>query len=117
VDENTEVLLVTGIANPRPLKNWLEERIQEYDMMHFSDHHIFSIDDWKEIKKRFGNIDSENKILLTTEKDATRLLKFRQEMDGMPFYVVPIEHRFLFHEETAFNDEVITFIGNFKKPS
>lgn len=117
VDEQTEVLLITGIANPRPLKNYLEERIEEYDMMHFNDHHIFSIDDWKEIKKRFSGIESERKIVLTTEKDAMRLLKFKQEMDGMPFYVVPIEHKFLFHQETAFNHEVITFIQNFKKPA
>ncbi|HEY0355831.1 MAG TPA: tetraacyldisaccharide 4'-kinase [Flavisolibacter sp.] len=117
VDEKTEVLLITGIANPRPLKNYLEERIEEYDMMHFNDHHIFSIDDWKEIKKRFSGIESERKIVLTTEKDAMRLLKFKQEMDGMPFYVVPIEHKFLFHQETAFNHEVITFIQNFKKPA
>ncbi|RYY64215.1 MAG: tetraacyldisaccharide 4'-kinase, partial [Chitinophagaceae bacterium] len=28
IDEHTEVLLVTGIANPRPLKTYLEERVQ-----------------------------------------------------------------------------------------
>ena len=85
--------------------------------MHYNDHHIFSIDDWKEIKKRFAGLESEKKIILTTEKDAMRLLKFRQEMDGMPFYVVPIEHKFLFQQENAFNNEVISFIQNFKKPS
>lgn len=117
IDDHTEVLLITGIANPKPLKNYLEEKIEEYNMMHYNDHHIFSIDDWKEIKKRFENIEAEKKMILTTEKDAMRLLKFRQEMDGMPFYVVPIEHKFLFHQENAFNNEVITFIQNFKKPS
>ncbi|HEX6332889.1 MAG TPA: tetraacyldisaccharide 4'-kinase, partial [Flavisolibacter sp.] len=33
MDEQTEVLLVTGIANPRPLKNYLEDRIGTYYMM------------------------------------------------------------------------------------
>ena len=117
IDEKTEVLLVTGIANPRPLKHYLEERIGTYSMMHFSDHHIFSIDDWKDIRKRFEAMNAEKKIILTTEKDAMRLLKFRQEIDGMPFYVVPIEHRFLFHQDTAFTNEVLTFIQNFKQPS
>ena len=117
IEQDTEVLLLTGIANPRPLKNYLEDRVEEYNMMHYNDHHIFSIDDWKEIKKRFQSIETQKKIMLTTEKDAMRLLKFRQEIDGMPFYVVPIEHRFLFHQENAFNHEVITFIQNFKKPS
>jgi tetraacyldisaccharide 4'-kinase len=117
VDEQTEVLLVTGIANPRPLKKYLEERIHTYHMMHYNDHHIFSIDDWKDIKKRFENMEGEKKIILTTEKDAMRLLKFSQEIDGMPFYVMPIEHKFLFDEEHVFLKEVTGFIENFKNPS
>lgn len=115
VDEKTEVLLVTGIANPRPLKSYLEERIETYYMMPYNDHHIFSMLDWKDIKKRFDNISAEKKIILTTEKDSMRLLKFRQEMDGMPFYVLPIEHKFLFNQENEFNEQVTDFIQNFKQ--
>jgi tetraacyldisaccharide 4'-kinase len=117
MDDQTEVLLVTGIANPRPFKYFLEERIHTYYMMTYNDHHIFSIDDWKEIKNKFDSILANKKIILTTEKDAMRLLKFTQEISGMPFYVIPIEHKFLFHQETAFNEEVITFIQNFKQPA
>ena len=117
IDEQTELLLVTGIANPMPLKEYLEDRFQTYHMMQYNDHHIFSIDDWKEIKMRFENIESERKIILTTEKDAMRLLKFSQEIDGMPFYVMPIEHKFLFNEEHVFLKEVTGFIENFKNPS
>jgi tetraacyldisaccharide 4'-kinase len=113
-DERTEVLLVAGIANPRPLKTFLEERIEAYYMMSFSDHHIFSMQDWKDIQKRFDGIQAEKKIILTTEKDAMRLLKYSEEMNGMPFYVLPIEHKFLFHQENEFNDIVIRFIQNFK---
>jgi tetraacyldisaccharide 4'-kinase len=115
-DERTEVLLVTGIANPRPLKLFLEERVEMYHLMPYSDHHIFSMMDWKDIRKRFDAIEAEKKIVLTTEKDAMRLLKFSQEMNGMPFYVLPIEHRFLFNQENEFNEVVIQFIQNFKSP-
>jgi tetraacyldisaccharide 4'-kinase len=116
IDEKTEVLLVTGIANPRPLKIYLEERIETYHLMSYNDHHIFSMVDWKDIKKRFEAVQAEKKIILTTEKDAMRLLKFSQEMNGMPFYVLPIEHKFLFSQENEFNDIVIQFIQNFKHP-
>ena len=34
IDEDTEVLLITGIANPHPLKKHLEERINTYYLMH-----------------------------------------------------------------------------------
>ena len=117
INELTEVLLVTGIANPRPLKKYLEERIQTYYMMHYNDHHIFTIDDWRDIVKRYERIEAEKKVLLTTEKDAMRLMKFKSEIDGMPFYVMPIEQRFLFSEEVEFTHEVVQFIENFKQPA
>lgn len=116
INENTEVLLVTGIANPKPLKNFLEERVCAYYMMAYSDHYIFTVVDWREIQKKFESIQAEKKIILTTEKDAMRLMKFKHEIDGMPFYVLPIEPKFLFHQETDFNNEVIHFIQNFKQP-
>lgn len=114
IQEKTEVLLVTGIANPRPLKKFLEERIQSYHMMHFPDHHIFTIDDWQDMRDRFDSMDASEKIILTTEKDAMRLLKFREQINGTPFYVMPIEHRFLFNEGQHFNALVGKFIENFK---
>jgi tetraacyldisaccharide 4'-kinase len=109
-----EVLLVTGIANPRPLKKLLEEHSNSYHMMQYSDHHIFSIDDLNEIKKRFDDMDAEKKIILTTEKDAVRLLKFSPELEGLPFYVIPIRHYFLFDEGKEFDEMVVDFIRNFK---
>lgn len=116
IDEYTDVLLITGIANPKPLKKHLEERIHTYYMMHYGDHHIFSLDDWKDIKKRFDSMDGSKKLILTTEKDATRLLKYEADLKELPLYVIPIEHRFLFGEGQRFNDLVSTFIQNFKQP-
>jgi len=114
-DDKTEVLLVSGIANPKPLKVFLEERVDTYYMMSFNDHHIFSMTDWKDIQKRFANISNEKKIILTTEKDAMRLLKYESELHDLPFYVIPIEHRFLFNEGHRINNLVSTFIYNFKQ--
>ncbi|MGZ3958042.1 MAG: tetraacyldisaccharide 4'-kinase [Flavisolibacter sp.] len=116
IDDQTEVLLITGIANPRPLKQYLEERIQTYYMMHYNDHHIFTIDDWRDIVKRFKSMESKKKIILTTEKDAMRLTKFRSEIDGMPFFVIPIEQKFLFDQEDEFVESVVQFIHDFKQP-
>jgi tetraacyldisaccharide 4'-kinase len=110
----TEVLLVTGIANPLPLKKLLEERSHTYYMMAFSDHYIFRIDDLKEMRKRFEKIDVANKIILTTEKDAMRLMKFRTELESLPMYVIAIRHYFLFGEEGKFINAVIKFIEEFK---
>ena len=49
------------------------------------------------------------------EKDAVRLIKFRQELEEWPFYVLPITPRFLFGEEAGFRDIIIKFITEFQK--
>ncbi|MBK6935779.1 MAG: tetraacyldisaccharide 4'-kinase [Chitinophagaceae bacterium] len=115
VDKEAEVLLVTGIANPKPLKKLLEENSYAYHMLPYADHHIFTIDDLRDITKEFEKIKSKNKVILTTEKDAVRLVKFSEELMHLPVYVVPVSHRFLSNEEEQFYKLVTDFINNFKK--
>jgi tetraacyldisaccharide 4'-kinase len=111
--KSTEILLVTGIANPGELKKYLEERFNGYDELAYSDHHIFTIDDLHYILKKFSQIQATDKILLTTEKDAVRLQKFSHELREVPFYVMPIQPVFLFHEENQFTELITTFIREF----
>jgi tetraacyldisaccharide 4'-kinase len=113
LSDSLEVLLVCGIANPLPLKNYLEEHTELYLEKSFSDHHIFTIDDWKEIEERFADLDGANKIILTTEKDAVRLVKFGELLHDKPLYVLPIEPVFLFDEGPVFNEAIINFIDKF----
>lgn len=114
VTDQDEVLLVCGIANPKPLKEFLLQHASTYYQKDYADHHIFSIDDLNEIKDFFSEIDSPNKFILTTEKDAVRLTKFRDELQQIPLYVIPIRHKFLFEEGEQFNAAVLSFIRNFK---
>lgn len=111
-----DVLLVTGIANPRPLKQLLEESHNSYQMLQYPDHHIFTIDDWREIREKFEQITSPEKYILTTEKDAVRLDKFNMEVGKLPLYVIPVKHRFLFGDDAPFKKRVEDFIRHFKKP-
>src|SRR5688572_19590739 len=114
LSQDSEVLLVTGVANPRPLKDLLHDHSKAYYMMHYPDHHIFTIDDWKDIKRRFANIDSAKKYVLTTEKDAMRLAKFGQALNHIPLYVMPLAHHFLFDEGNRFVELAYNFIKGFK---
>lgn len=111
--DQMEVLLVCGIANPTPLKNYIEQHTSAYFEKHYSDHHIFTIDDWKDIEKRFNELDGKENIILTTEKDAVRLVKFDELLKDKPVYVLPIRTTFLFNEEEQFNKQVIAFIESF----
>ena len=108
-----EALLVCGIANPKPLKDYLHNQVHTYYQQDFSDHHIFSIDDFNEIKEKFNDINARDKLILTTEKDAVRFSKFTEELAILPMYVLPIRHRFLFGEAEQFNQLVKDFILHF----
>ena len=109
------ILLVCGIANPRPLKEHLTKHADTYEMLRYADHHIFHSNDLKDIKQQFEKISSDKKLVLTTEKDAVRLEKFVNELGDFPIYVIPIEHQFLFSEATKFNTAVTGFIKKFNK--
>ncbi|HLY68845.1 MAG TPA: tetraacyldisaccharide 4'-kinase [Puia sp.] len=113
VSDQTEVLLVTGIANPRSLKKFVFENYSTYYQAAYNDHHIYTIDDLKEIIKRFHSISAKDKIILTTEKDAVRLSKFHNEIGDLPFYVIAVEPEFLFKEGEAFTTVIANFIRHF----
>ena len=115
LNDKTEALLVSGIASPKPLKKFLADNTSAYYDILYSDHHIFSIDDLKEIRKRFESISSSNKIIVTTEKDAMRLIKFQQALIDYPIYVIPIEMKFLFDGERPFTELIANFITSFKQ--
>ncbi len=115
VSLNDEVLLVYGIANAQTLKDHISDSSAAYEEMSYNDHHIFSIDDLTDIHKKFDKIQSPNKLILTTEKDAVRFLKFKEELANLPLYVLPVKPAFLFNEAGSFNQLVIDFIAGFKK--
>ena len=71
-----EVLLVTGIAKPKPLKEYLSQNGIEFNHLEYPDHHNFTEQDVSKIKSAFSKIENPKKIILTTEKDATRLSLF-----------------------------------------
>ncbi|MBA2250189.1 MAG: tetraacyldisaccharide 4'-kinase [Chitinophagaceae bacterium] len=117
LDPEAHILLVCGIANPKPLQEVLNTYSSTYDMIRFGDHHIFNTDDLNEIKKQFSRIGQENKIILTTEKDGVRLAKFENELKDLPVYVIPIRHKFLFAEESKFEILIKEYIRFYKRDS
>lgn len=102
--KNAEVLLVTGIANPLPLQEFLNEQEIRYKHLKFPDHHHFSERDIIEIKNKFNAIRSDNKYVLCTEKDYVRLSNY---MDNL--YYLGIKTTFLTNKD-AFDTKIITYV-------
>jgi tetraacyldisaccharide 4'-kinase len=105
------VLLICGIANPQPIKEFLDKQVSEYEMLKYNDHHIFNKANIAEIKNRFLKNKNEKKIILTTEKDGVKLMKFEKELDQISIYVLPMSHRFLFGMATQFEKNIREFIS------
>ncbi len=88
------VLLVTGIANAKPLVAHLSS-ICNCKHLSFGDHHHFTSDDMVKINENFGSFANGDKIILTTEKDAVRIRNGSEEvktkLKNSPFYFIPME--------------------------
>ena len=87
----TPFTLVTGIANPTPLVDFLEKQGASFKHLAYSDHHHFSNRELEFLRQK-GRI-------LTTEKDYVRL-----EGTLPTLYYLPIETQFLNDQRLIFND-------------
>lgn len=105
-------LVVTGIANPDPLLDHLKRHDISFSIISFSDHHKFSQNDINTVKSTFETMKQQNKIIITTEKDAMRLRGFKHSLQEFPVFAIPVAHRFLFEETDVFNNIVYRFIQN-----
>jgi tetraacyldisaccharide 4'-kinase len=90
-----QVLLVTGIANPSPLLEYLSQKEIDATHLKFSDHHQLSPGEHARIESAFGKLPGKKKTVLTTEKDYVRNF----ESSELPVYYLPIQTRFYGGEE------------------
>lgn len=93
LSERDGVFLVTGIANPRGFVRHFKEYSFRVKIAHFPDHHDFSREDIREIREKFHAMTGERKIIITTEKDAVRLMYnpyFPNDLKKLIYYL-PIQ--------------------------
>lgn len=109
------VILITGIANPRPLLEFLTNSGIRFTHISFPDHHAFHDSDIEKISKQFMAVAVEHPILLTTEKDAIRI----RSLETIPqiikdnLYKIPVKVKILFDEKPHFDDIITRYIDNF----
>ncbi len=114
--DNTDIVLVSGIANSDYLVSHLQRTVNNIEMLEFADHHIFKEVDLLAIQNLFASIPGKDKVILTTEKDALRLELHRNFFieNQLPLLVLPIEVKFCFDEETMFQQQIKDYLLNFK---
>lgn len=81
-------ILITGIANPKPLLRYLHDLNLNFEHLAYPDHYRFSDEDYAFIRKKAGDSVTRSKVILTTEKDAQRLDLKR--LNNIAVYYIPI---------------------------
>ena len=117
---NYKILLLSGIANPKSLKEYIAQNISEDIVdLEYPDHYNFKKTDVESIIQTFNSIDSEKKIIITTEKDAMRLQKFSNIADELKssFFYIPVKIKFLNNRADSFNQQIIEYVRKNKKHS
>ena len=106
------VLLLTGIASPAALLQELARHTRHVTPLTFADHHAFTAADLRRLEQAFGQLPHGRRLIITTEKDATRLA----DCPHLPaplraaLYVLPVEVSFLFGEAGTFNQTITEYV-------
>lgn len=97
------ICLITGIAQPKPLVDYLKQF--NVDLIHksFPDHYSYS-----EMDKFALEELSKNHTIVTTEKDIYKLAEILPDSE---LFVIPIQPKFLFGKENQFNEMILNAVN------
>ncbi len=112
-----DIVLVTGIANPGHLVDYLQKLSGEIIQLPFGDHHRFNNRDIEKISEAWESLRSSRKYLITTEKDAVRLREFTNIAEPIrkTFYYIPIGIHFLNNDKEEFDNLIIEYVRKNKR--
>ncbi len=111
------ILLVTGIANSRPLRKHTRSISPKLKEIKYADHHNFTSKDMRHIEDTFDKIENEEKIIITTEKDAMRLINYKEKIlpDKNHWYYIPIEVSFHNNAKASFIKYIVDYATKNKR--
>lgn len=109
--ENTHVLLLTGIGNPRQMEQDMRRFVQHITPLSFPDHHYYTKRDADTIHQALLALPKPH-IIVTTEKDAARLLHLQGLSEEVKrcTYVLPIEIRIMRDEKDKFDKTITSYV-------
>ena len=108
--KDKHILLLTGIASPKQMEHDLLPYAKELTPLTFGDHHAFKQKDVERINEMFASLPAP-KLIITTEKDATRLIK-----DGLSdevrkhLYVLPIHISLMQNQADDFYKKITKYV-------
>ena len=116
--DNSYVLLLSGIGNPQQLEQDVRRFAQHVTTLTFPDHHNYSRKDAGLVQRTLASLPKP-RIIVTTEKDAARLLALRRvdEEVRQCTYVLPIEVDIMRDEKDKFDKMILDYVRENKRNS
>ena len=115
--EGSSIVLLTGIANPKPFKEYLQKFFREITELTFPDHYSYKDKDIAAVTAAFYALRSPSGFIMTTEKDAVRLREFTnidERVKSAMFYV-PVGITFLNDDKEEFDNLIVDYVRKNKK--
>lgn len=104
LEQDDLILGITGVANHRPFVKFLKQFGTNLKVVHYPDHHNYKREDFAYIFKLFNELKGKKKYIVTTEKDAVRILNnpyYPPKLRDIIYYI-PIRVGFVDYEEKDF---------------
>ena len=116
LDADTGILLLTGIANPKSLRDKLLQTTKSVVSAEYPDHYPFTLKDMEKVAGQLEAMSAEKKLIVTTEKDTFRILEIEDlpETIAENLYYIPIEIRFINQTDNDFDKKIMKYVGENK---
>jgi tetraacyldisaccharide 4'-kinase len=106
--EGQKSLVIAGIARPFSFINILKQtKVDTQNRMLFPDHKHYTLKEVQKIRKEFYATNSHS--VVTTQKDAVKLLKFKRELDDIDIFYLKIE--MVFDEKDKFREFIFNHLN------
>lgn len=106
INQKSKVILLTGIAKASPLIAELASYGPELIHHQYPDHHQFSDKNIAKLVNEFNELNGDDNLIITTEKDAQRLRTAGtiEQLKDLAIYYLPVEAAFNEPEVKKFNN-------------
>ncbi|MBO4488821.1 MAG: tetraacyldisaccharide 4'-kinase [Bacteroidales bacterium] len=107
LEDIREVILVTGIARPQPLADYLGHHFTVAQHIKYPDHHRYSAAEMDALNAEVE--DHPGRVVMTTEKDWMRMQEeiLKKTVSSLPVFIIPISVQFLFEDEQLLFNQII----------
>lgn len=109
--KESTALSLTGIASPATFEEYVRSLTNGIKTINFDDHHKLTLKDYNKVSEMFAEIDNSKKVILTTEKDAVKMMNDETFPSALKEYIyyIPMNIKFLKDEE-SFNNLIINYV-------